>query len=174
MPPNIRSISFTELERILPALVDLLRDSVNAGASLGFLPPLTHDEGRRYWLSLRADLQAGARVLLAAFSEGRIVGSGQLMLPSWPNARHRAELQKLFVAAGLRERGVGKALMDALHVEARQRGRSLLLLNTRRGEAPEGFYKGLGYREVGVVPGYTRGPGGERFDNVTLYQDLLS
>jgi hypothetical protein len=48
----------------------------------------------------------------------------------------------------------------------------LLLLNTRRGEPAEGFYKRLGYREVGVVPGYSIGPAGERYDTVALYQEL--
>jgi acetyltransferase len=89
-----------------------------------------------------------------------------------PNARHRAELQKLFVATALRGSGVGRSLMAALHETARQHGRSLLFLNTRRGDPAEGFYKGLGYREVGVLPGWTIGPVGERYDHVTLYKEL--
>jgi GNAT superfamily N-acetyltransferase len=172
MSTGIRPITSPELKHLLPVLVELLRDTVNGGAPLGFLSPLTRDEARVYWLSLRPELQAGSRLLLAAHTEDRIVGSGQLAFPSSPNARHRAELQKVFVASTLRGRGVGRSLMAALHDTARRHGRSLLLLNTRRGEPAEAFYKGLGYREAGVLPGWTVGPAGERYDHVTLYQEL--
>jgi acetyltransferase len=171
-PTSIRPVSPTELESHLPAFVELLRDTVNGGVPMGFLPPLTHDEGRDYWLSLRPELQAGSRLLLAAYTEDGIVGSGQLSLSSWPSSPHRAELQKLFVATALRGRGLGRSLLTALHDTARQHGRSLLHLNTRRGEPAEVFYKGLGYREVGVIPGWTVGRAGERYDHVTLYQEL--
>jgi GNAT superfamily N-acetyltransferase len=141
---------------------------------LGFLPPLSADVARDYWLTVRRDLQAGTRLLLGAFTDdGVIVGSGQLSFPPWPNARHRAELQKLFVWGALRGMGVGRLLMTALHEAARDRGRSLILLNTRRG-GPEGFYKGLGYKEIGVVPGFFVGASGERYDTVSYYQELSS
>src|SRR5262245_43083969 len=104
--------------------------------------------------------------------EGRLVGSAQLALPCWPNAPHRSEVQKVLVAPGKRGQGVGRSLMAALHGVAWQQGRSLLILNARQGGPAVGFYKGLGYQEVGVVPGYTVGPAGERYDNVTLYQQL--
>ncbi len=172
MSLSIRSLSITELVNHLPGLVDLLTDTVNGGASLGFLQPLSQAEARDYWLSLRPDLLAGSRLLLVAHADDRLVGSGQLTFPRWPNAPHRAELQKLLVTPALRGQGVGRSLMTALHDTARQRGRSLLLLNTRRGEPPESFYKGLGYKEVGVVPGYSVGPKGERYDTVALYQEF--
>lgn len=168
----IRPVSATALVHHLPILIELLRDTVNGGSPLGFLAPLTHDQARDYWLSLRPDLQAGSRLLLAAYVDDRLAGSGQLTLSPWPNARHRAELQKLFVATAVRGRGVGRSLVAALHEAARQRGRSLVLLNTRRGGPSEDFYRGLGYREVGVTPGYTVGSAGERYDHVTYYQEL--
>ena len=174
MSISIRPVSPRELESLLPALVELLKDTVNGGVPMGFLPPLTRDEARDYWLSLRPELQAGSRLVLAAFDAYGIVGSGQLLLSPWRNSRHRAELQKIFVATALRGRGVGRLLMTAFHAVARQHGRSLLLLNTRRGEPAEKFYKGLGYGEVGVIPGWTVGPQGERYDHVTLYQELSS
>jgi GNAT superfamily N-acetyltransferase len=171
-PVSNRLLSARELEHLLPALVEILRETVNRGAPLGFLAPLTREEARDYWLSLRPDLQAGSRLLLMACAGNEILGSGQLAFPSSPNARHRAELQKLFVTPGLRGRGVGRSLMTVLHRAAAQRGRSLLLLNTRRGDPAEDFYKRLGYREAGVLPGWTVGSAGERYDHVTLYQEL--
>jgi GNAT superfamily N-acetyltransferase len=111
-------------------------------------------------------------VLLAASENGRIVGSGQLALAPWRNARHRATIEKVFVTAALRGRGIAKALINALHDAARLRGRSLLLINARRSAPAEQLYKQLGYREFGVIPGYALGPDGERWDSVCMYREL--
>lgn len=169
---HVRLLPADELERHLPVLVGLLTEAVNLGAGLGFLAPLSREDACDYWLSQRAEIRSGARLLLAATIEGRIVGSGQLALVPWATARHRAEIQKLVVADSVRGRGVGRALLAGLHGTARRQGRSLMLLNTRRGGRPEGFYKRLGYRELGVLPGGALGPAGERLDIVTLYRDL--
>jgi GNAT superfamily N-acetyltransferase len=172
LPIDVRVVSFTELVDRLPAFTELLIDTVNGGVPLGWMPPIRREQSREYWLSLHRELHGGSRLLLAAFAGQRLVGSGQLSLPGWPNARHRAELQKLFVATDLRGQGVGRVLLAALHFFAREHGRSLLLLNTRRGEPAERFYKNQGYREAGVLPGWTVGPAGERYDHVTLFQEL--
>jgi len=127
-----------------------------------------------YWLSLRAELEAGSRLLVAACTNDGVVGAGQLALSMWPNSPHRAELQKVFVAVSCRGRGIGRLLMNALHDAARERGRSLLLLNTRKDGRAEAFYKRLGYREAGVIPGWTLGPAGERYTHVTLYRELAA
>lgn len=168
----IRPLSPAELDIVIEDLVELLRETVNGGSSLGFIAPLVREEARAYWLSLRPALQTDSRLLLAAFADGRVVGSVQMSFAPWPNARHRAEVQKLFVAPALRGQGVGRALMIAIHDAARERGRSLLLLNTRHRGRAEGFYKDLGYREIGVIPGYAAGPTGERYADVALYQEL--
>lgn len=111
-------------------------------------------------------------MLLTASENDRIVGSGQLSLAPWRNARHRASIEKVFVSAALRGRGIAKALINALQDAARLRGRSLLLISARRGAPAEQLYKRLGYREIGVIPGYALGPGGERYDNVSMYREL--
>jgi acetyltransferase len=172
MSVTTRIVAAADLDCVLAPLTEILRESVDAGASLGFLAPLSYEEARDYWWALRSELQSGSRLLLVAYDDDRVIGSGQLVLPKWSNATHRAELQKVFVAAAMRGRGVGRQLMTGLHDEARARGRSLLLLSTRSGEPTEEFYKGLGYREVGVIPGYMYGPGGKRYDNLVLYQEL--
>jgi ribosomal protein S18 acetylase RimI-like enzyme len=172
MPISIRLVPSIEEEDVLASLVELLRDTVNGGIPLGFLAPLTHEDAVTYWLSVSAEMQAGSRLLLAAYAGDRIAGSVQLALSKWPNAQHRAEVQKLFVASWLRGRGVGTSLMTALHDAAWQRGRSLLLLNTRHGGNAQTFYEGLHYRVVGVLPGWSIGLDGKRHDHVTLYREL--
>lgn len=172
LPTTIHPLSPSELDTLLPAFVDLLRDTVNGGVPLGFLAPLSHDQAREYWVSLRTELLTGDRLLLAAFCNGALAGTGQLAFAMPPNARHRVELQKLLVNTRLRGQGLGRALMEALHQAARERGRSLILLNTRRGLGAEEFYRGLGYREAGVIPGYTVDPAGRRYDTVLFFQEL--
>jgi hypothetical protein len=46
------------------------------------------------------------------------------------------------------------------------------MLNTRRGGSAERFYMRLGYKAVGVVPGYIAAQGGLRYDSVMLYLEL--
>jgi ribosomal protein S18 acetylase RimI-like enzyme len=167
---GVRALEPSELEDVLPALANLLREAVHGGASLGFLPPLTEGEARRYWLSLRRELWRRSRLLFSATVGGRLAGTGQLVLPSWPNGRHRAEVQKVMVGEELRGRGIGRMLMQAMHEAAQRRGRSLLLLNTRRGGRAEHFYRGLGYRDAGLIPGYSTGPDGESYDSLLLYR----
>lgn len=169
----LRRIAPADLEPVLPALTALLQDAVDGGASLGFHAPLSADDARQYWLSLRPEMYAGTRILLAASVDGCVVGSGQLALASAPNARHRAMVQKLCVLTVARGCGIGRTLMAALHDQARHHGRDLVLLSTRRGDPAERFYKQLGYRDAGIIPRYTVGPDGERYDSVTLYQELV-
>jgi GNAT superfamily N-acetyltransferase len=172
IPTRIRTICATQLEDMLPEFVQLLRETVNSGVPMGFLAPLAHGDARDYWRSLRPELQAGTRLLLAACDDVGLVGSGQLVLSLRSNSPHRAEVQKLFVAIAHRGRGVGKELMAALHDTALEHGRSLVHLNTRSGSRAEQLYKDLGYRLAGVIPGWTLGPAGERYDHATLYRHL--
>ena len=171
MSVEVRAVTAEEFPVLVPALVELFVATVDDGAPLGFILPVTPAAALEYWRSIGPELRTGSRVLVGAFSDGRIAGSGQLHLPGLPNARHRAEVQKLFVDRTLRGYGVGGALVSALHACARQRGRSLMLLNARR-EVAERFYKPLGYKEVGVIPGYSLGSHGERNDTVALYMEL--
>ena len=171
MSVEIRRVTAQEFPSLVPTLVDLLIETVAGGAALGFLPPVEPADARHYWLSLTPELRAESRLLIGAFCDGRIIGSGQLVLPSLPNARHRVELQKLFLSRTFRGHEVGQRLMVALHEAARRHGRWLVLLHARRPVADR-FYKPLGYQEVGVVPGYSLGTSGEDIDSVALFLDL--
>jgi acetyltransferase len=167
-----RVMSSGDLRGVMPELANVLASAVNGGASLGFIPPMSLDDAHDYWFAIRAELHSGRRLMVGAFCGDSIVGAGQLLLPSWPNAAHRAEIQKMVVAESMRGRGVGRSLMEALHSLARDYGRTLILLNTRHGSPAERFYRSLGYEEVGVVPGYTLGPAGELLDSVAMYKDI--
>jgi GNAT superfamily N-acetyltransferase len=167
----VRQISGGELDLVAPALGGLLQNAVNAGAPLGFIPPVTTDACRRYFARLAPEVRSGSRLLFAAWSSDEIVGTGQLVLAPWPNARHRAEVQKLCVAGPHRRRGIGSALVRALHAAARRHGRWLLVLTARSGDA-ETFCRRLGYQGAGRIPEYSLGPQGETYDHVSLYRRL--
>jgi acetyltransferase len=169
---SVRSISALELVVMLPDLVELFTETVNGGSPLGFLPPINHAIAREYWISLIRDLETRTRLLLIAFDESVVIGSAQLVLSQRPNSPHRAELQKVFVERGSRGKGIGRTLMHAVHATALEYGRTLIHLSTRRAEPAETFYKSLGYREAGVVPGWTIDRSGERYDHVTLYKEI--
>jgi GNAT superfamily N-acetyltransferase len=169
---RIRTISASELDGVLPDLVQIFRDVVNGGIPLGYLAPITLQTSHEYWLSTVPELKAGTRLLLVAYNDGGVLGSGQLELAQRPNSRHRAQVQKLFVARAARGQGIGKLLMRALHDLALEHGRTLIQLNTRVGFDAVGFYKALGYREIGVIPGWTVDAQGRRYDHVEMYREL--
>ena len=172
MPIEIRSLCAADLETELPRLVALLQDAVRAGSGMGFQAPLGDDEALAYWRTVRPELQAGVRLLLAAFRDGLLVGCGQLHWARWSGGQHRAELQKLCVDSTLHGGGIGAALMAALHDAALRHQRSLIVLNTRVGQPATRFYKRLGYREAGVIPDYVRERDGAPHGTLILYRDL--
>jgi GNAT superfamily N-acetyltransferase len=169
----IESLTAAGVAAHRPALVALLRDAVESGASVGFLPPLGEAEAAAYWDSVSAALGDGSRVVLAALDpELGLVGAGQLDLAMRANARHRAEVSKVMVHRRARRRGVGRALMLALEAHARGLGRSTLVLDTRQGDPSEELYRGVGWTFAGAIPRYARSATGG-LDATALYFKLL-
>ncbi|ENW61023.1 hypothetical protein F915_01755 [Acinetobacter baumannii NIPH 70] len=75
----------------------LLEDSVNNGASIGFLAPIEKNEVLNYWREVNHKLAQGNSRLWIAIQEGTVVGSVQLSLVSKKNGVHRAEVEKLII-----------------------------------------------------------------------------
>lgn len=170
----ITTLSATEAEAALPELLAVLRDAVEGGASVGFLPPLADEEGDAYWRGVVAAIAGGSRVLLIARCDGGpILGTVQLDLATRANGSHRAEVSKLLVSRAARRRGLGRALMTALEREAWRLGRTTIVLDTRQGDPSERLYAGLGYHLVGAVPQYARSTDGS-LHATTFYYKLLT
>jgi len=166
---EIREIAQSEFDE--PAFIELLRDSVDSGASVGFLAPLPTRDGREFWRAVRSDLADG-RVLLGAFVDGELVGSVQLAPVARPNGRHRAEVQKLMVLRAFRGRGIARALMAAVERKAAELGRWLLVLDTVPAQPAEKLYERLGYVRAGVVPDYAEKSSGGFDPTVIFYKRL--
>lgn len=165
---SITSVSGDALETNLDALSAILVASVDAGAAIGFLQPLAPLAARAFWTdSVFPQVRRGNRVLLVAMSDAVAVGTVQLetMLP--PNQPHRCEVSKMAVHPDHRRKGIARQLMQALEAQARMRGKTLITLDTRTGDAAQNLYASLGYEETGTVPGFALDPDGKRLHSTT-------
>jgi GNAT superfamily N-acetyltransferase len=136
------------------ALVDLLIDAVEGGASVNFVRPMTRAKAEAWWEGALASHARGERLIFTAEAGGRVDGTVQLILASQENQAFRAELSKMLVHSRARRQGLGTALMRAAEDEARRIGRTLLTLDTEAGSAGERLYARLGWTKFGEVPGY--------------------
>ena len=151
----------------------VLTDSVDGGASVGFLPPLDLAEAGRYWQGVEVAIEKGSRRLwIAREANGALTGTVQLDLETRPNSSHRAEVMKLMVHRLHRQRGLGRALMQAAEEDARRLGRTTLVLDTRAGDPSEHLYRSMGWVRAGVIPCYARSAGGA-LDPTAFYYKLL-
>jgi len=162
-----------DLDGAIPSLSLVLAACVETGASIGFLPPFDAAEAAEFWRKMAVQIRAGERRLLAARRGGRLMGAVMVVLAMPANGRHRAEISKLIVDPDGRRLGIGRALMMAAEALARREGRTLLVLDTRTGDAAEDLYASLGFRKTGVIPDYVRSETGA-LDSTTVMYKLLA
>jgi acetyltransferase len=155
----------------LRALAQLLVDTVESGAAISFLPPLTLERAEHWWRKTIATSHPNAIFLVCRDSAG-IAGTVQLH-PAWaPNQPHRADIAKLMVHRRSRRMGVGRQLMQSIEDAARHAGFKLLVLDTKRGDAAEHLYQQLGWTRAGVIPNYALNTDGTLHDTVIFYKEL--
>jgi acetyltransferase len=158
----------------LPALVEILQDSINSGASIGYLPPFPDLDARAYWAGVLEKVMNGSVLLwVARDSDLGVVGTVQLELASKTNALHRAEVCKLLVHQRARRRGVARALMLELLRVAGEMNRTTLVLDTREGDLSNNLYQSLGFQISGLIPAYVTNEHGE-FQATVIYFKLLN
>lgn len=174
MSPPVYSIRrLTRLEEIqINDLAGVLIDCVQGGASVGFMLPLTRDRARAYWRGVAAAVAAGERVLLVAEDARGICGTVQLVLVQPENQPHRADLVKMQVHRRARRRGLGEALMRAAEAAARDRGKTLLVLDAVTGGDAARLYQRLGWTRVGDIPGYALMPDGATCGTTYYYKHV--
>jgi GNAT superfamily N-acetyltransferase len=158
------SLSESEVDQLAALLVAI----VDAGASVGYLPPLDIETARSYWRGIvQPDI-----VLFLAEIDGQIAGTVQLESARKANARHRAEVNRLLVAPDFQRRGVGRVLMEALESHARSIGRTLLHLDSREGDRSNDFYRSLGWTEAGTIPMWAMSAEG-KLEGTSFYYKVL-
>jgi ribosomal protein S18 acetylase RimI-like enzyme len=167
-----KSPAIRRADRLAPAeledLAALLVACVAEGASLGFHAPLAPETALAWWAGFPRD----GVTLLVAERDGRIVGTVQLLDAESENGTHRGEVAKLIVHPAWRRQGIARALITALEAEARAVGKTLLVLDTREGDPSNDFYRALGYREAGRIPGWARDASGTFSTTVFWYKPL--
>jgi acetyltransferase len=168
----ITQLDYTAAKHALPQLIALMTDSIEDGASIGFLLPLQAAEVRDYWLQRLETVAAGSHILLAAYIDDILVGSAQLGLEARANGLHRAEVQKVMVHTAYRRRGIARKLMQALEAAAYQHQRSLLVLDTREGDPSNDLYRALGYVHAGTIAQYCRNNDGTLSGTMVYYKIL--
>ena len=157
---EIRRLSGAEARAWLNELANVLVDCVAGGASVSYMSPFTHADGRRAFEPVIAEVETGRRILLAAFLDERVVGTVQVAHAPQPNQPHRGDVAKLLVHRSARRRGIAEMLMERVEVEARNDGKTLLVLDTVTGGDAERLYARLGWNRVGVIPDYALFPDG--------------
>ncbi|MER5214599.1 GNAT family N-acetyltransferase [Streptomyces sp. NPDC002838] len=141
-------------------LADLLVDTVDGGASVGFLAPLDRAAAVAWWRGRVAAVAAGQLAVWTARDGDRTVGTVSLAFPDKPNSRHRAELVKLMVHRDARGQGLGRTLLTTAEEAAVGAGVTLLHLDTETGSPAERLYRSSGWIRAGVIPDYAASPAG--------------
>lgn len=158
----------------LDGLAGVLYGCVSNGASVSFVEPFTTADARRFFeQKVAPSVAAGDSDLLLAMVDGRIAGTVQLACDTPPNQPHRADVRKLLVHPDFRRRGVAEGLMLELERLASARGRSLLTLDTRAGDAAERLYLRLGYQILGRIPAYANHPQTGEPEGCTFFFKVL-
>ncbi|GEC03009.1 N-acetyltransferase [Streptomyces spinoverrucosus] len=153
-------------------LAELLVDTVDGGASVGFLAPLDRAEALAWWQGRVAGVAAGELAVWAAYEGARLVGTVSLAFPDKPNSRHRAELVKLMVHREARGRGLGRLLLDTAERAAVAAGVTLLHLDTETDSPAEHLYRTAGWTRLGAIPDYAASPAGVLRPTTIYYKQV--
>ena len=169
---EVRRLDATELHAQLDALAAVLHDCVAGGASVSYMAPFSQQEARSAFEGFAAEAEQGRRLIVAAFADGELVGTVQVILAVPPNQPHRAEIAKLLVHRSARRRGIAELLMERAEAEARAEGKTLLVLDAvTEGDAAR-LYARLGWTTVGVIPDYALYPDGRPCDTTVFWKKI--
>ena len=157
---------------VIAMLADILVETVANGGSVSFMHPLAPDVAAAFWTKSLAAADAGERVVLGAMEDGELVGTVTLHLDCPPNQPHRAEIAKMMTRVSRRNRGIARALMLEAERIARERGRTLLTLDTGTDDGAGLLYEKLGFVKAGVIPDYALKPHGG-LQGTTIYWKRL-
>src|SRR4051794_23154296 len=144
-------------------LVSCWTDVTNAGGGVILIPPVTEDVVAPVLDRLLDGVHSGRHVLALLTVDGGTAGFGLLFRSASPPRPPSAPAPRVQAHPSRQGQGLGRVLMNGVHDIARARGWELLRLTARGGTGVDAFYRGLGYTEVGRVPGAIRvAPGDDR------------
>lgn len=157
----------------LPQLAEILVDSVDGGASVGFVHPFTVADAQQWWLSVRGGVEQGSTLMWVAEDDTGVIGTIQVRLTvAYTNGRHRAEIAKLLVHRRARGRGIGKLLLATAEEAAAAAGVTILMLDTQTDSPAEYLYAKAGWTRFGVMPDHAADPAGALQPTTFFYKKL--
>ncbi|MFD4872078.1 GNAT family N-acetyltransferase [Streptomyces sp. NPDC058420] len=157
---TVRRLDTPQLLAVADELAGLLIDTVEDGASIGFLAPPARTAAVDWWRERADAMAAGQLAVWVALRGDRIVGTVSLAFPGKPNSRHRAELVKLMVHREARGEGLGRRLLTVAEDAAAAAGITLLHLDTETDSPAEHLYRSTGWTRAGMIPDYAASPAG--------------
>lgn len=165
-----------------PALTDGLRERIvslwvdvtNAGGAVGFVAPVDADDVRPVAEAAFAGVSAGLDHLLIGVDGGELFGLLFVIDNRFLLKDHWRVLKRVMVRPGRQGRGYGAALMREAAAVGRKMGLAALHVTVRGGAGVERFYAGLGYQEVGRLPGALRVAPGDDRDEILMWHDLTA
>jgi GNAT superfamily N-acetyltransferase len=170
---SIRRLDAPGIRARAAELAAVLLDCVEGGASVSFMSGLSGEKAERFWLDVADRAEGDGRAVIAAIrdSDGKVVGTVQMIPALTENQPHRADVAKMLVLRAERRRGLGAALMRAAEAAAVEAGKTLLTLDTASDDA-ERVYASLGWTRVGVIPNYALNPDGSFCDTVIFFKRI--
>lgn len=168
MKLHVIELGAQDIENNVGDLSSILAESVNGGAAVSFMAPLSEQDAARYWSNdVLQEIVAGRRMLFAGVLDGQVVGTVQLVTAMPPNQSHRCEIAKMIVHPHFRRLGIGRLLMTQALDHARKLDKTLVTLDTRSGDVAQPFYAGLGFEVAGKIPDYAWNPDGRALHATT-------
>jgi GNAT superfamily N-acetyltransferase len=168
---DVRAVTAVD-EALRAELLSCWVDVTNAGGAVGFVAPVTDADVAPVLDRLLAGISAGRDVLCVLTVDGGTVGFAALVGSASPLRRHWGTVLRVQVHPSRQGTGLGRALMEGVHRIAAERGWEFVSLSARGGTGVDGFYRGLGYTEVGRLPGAVRVAPGDDRDEILLARRL--
>ena len=167
----VRAVSSVD-EVLRGELLACWTDVSNAGGAVGFVPPVTADDVEPVLAHLLEGVRSGRDVLAVLTVDGVTAGWAAIVGSSSPLRAHWGTVLRVQVHPSRQGAGLGRVLMEGVHDIARQRGWEFLTLTARGGTGVDAFYRGLGYHEVGRMPGAIRVAPGDDREEILLRRSL--
>ncbi|WP_434743081.1 GNAT family N-acetyltransferase [Micromonospora sp. SH-82] len=153
-------------------LVALWLEVTNAGGAVGFVPPVTEAEVRSMADPTFDGITDGPDRLLVGYADGRPVAALVFADNRFHLKPHWCTLKRVMVHPHAQGNGYGAALMREAERLGRKLGWEALHLTVRDGGGLDAFYRRLGYREVGRLPGALRVGTGDDRDELHMWLAL--
>ncbi|TYP88115.1 GNAT family N-acetyltransferase [Blastococcus xanthinilyticus] len=167
MPADVRPVSTVD-DTLRGELLRCWVDVTNAGGAVGFVPPVSGVDVEPLLDKLLEGVHSGRDVLALLTVDGAVAGFASVVGSLSPLRRHWGTVLRVQVHPSRQGQGLGRVLMEGVHRIARERRWEFLHLTARGGTGVDDFYQGLGYVEVGRLPGAIRVAPGDDRDEIVM------